>query len=1208
MPTVTLYEEVGVNFWNDFNQALTYAKQGKFEQFLSALSAVESAIPIADGGNEGRLRLCRKARETYSAERVQGPLVARPSASVSGAPAGENRENPPLAARPTVVIVTPAYNAARFIDDTIASVVGQRGPFLLVYHVQDGGSTDGTVDILQSWSERLQDGRLPGAAEVRFSWRSEPDEGMYDAIALGFEHAYAALNDAEAAAVSVMTWINADDLFAMNALHTVCSYFTEQPAASWVTGMGALMNESGAAVRVFTEPDGFSQLDLAGGLHDGRALAFVQQEGTFWRHSLWQQSGGISRSLRLAGDWDLWRRFALSAPLTKIHTVLGLHRRHAGQLSADVSSYHAELDAVTPLVLPPAGLSDSGLKAVYDPVVSRWNVWDVPSAQSHMQAMLLAQAKVPGPGVVVASARLCASLPPTLPGGRPWPKISVVTPSFNQGRYIAETIESVISQDYPFVEHIIIDGGSTDETMAVVERYRKQLAHVVSEKDGGQSDALNKGFKRATGDIFCWLNSDDQFAPGALAAVAMAFATSGSDMVSGICEVYQDGQLVQRHMSACEDGPLPLQDLLDLDSGWNAGQFFYQPEVFFTRALWEKAGAHVREDCFYSMDYELWCRFAAAAANLHVIGSPLARFRMHREQKTADPAKFKAELLCVRERFLAERSMLLHRSERPAAQWDRVLRVAMVNDIGPRFGAGIAHHRLAASIDMAGHDVALFELAAKTRLRGQLDEQSLIADVLAFQPDLVIFGNLHAATRDSVAILQALGEKFPTFWVTHDFWLFTGRCGYPGPCTKYLAGCDATCPTPTAYPELEPGKIAAAWQRKRRLLDSPQAPIVLGNSRWSRDIATRALAPGAARDDSREAQVVVLGAPANVFKPVQRSASRAELGIGEEQFVIAFSVSAMSDERKGGKYLLAALEGANLQNLTVLVIGTMDTAFEVTGANVLALGYVSDSRSLVAGLSAANVYIGPSLEETFGQVFVEAALVGTPSIGFDQTGVADAITDGVTGLRVACSAEGLRDAILRLYHDRDLCDSLGAWASIHAASEFSLESSYRSLFNVWRRCGLVDKWKLPHKTGFVRQSRFIDEVQGAATIWRGAEGVSTLEGPYLPDIPHTFRWCCGPVTRLTVNCAGGGAHRVRFVYLSNLFDELKADTQANGVPTGLIHFFRTKPGEPKHAEITFKAKPGWNEIQLMPDGSRTPSPEEPRALTFMLQDVEVAQQ
>jgi glycosyltransferase involved in cell wall biosynthesis len=107
-----------------------------------------------------------------------------------------------------------------------------------------------------------------------------------------------------------------------------------------------------------------------------------------------------------------------------------------------------------------------------------------------------------------------------------YPKISIVTPSFNQGRFIEKTILSVIEQDYPNLEYIIIDGGSTDESVEVIKKYDQHLAYWVSEPDRGQSHAINKGFERATGEIFGWLNSDDWYHPGALKAVAEAFAAN----------------------------------------------------------------------------------------------------------------------------------------------------------------------------------------------------------------------------------------------------------------------------------------------------------------------------------------------------------------------------------------------------------------------------------------------------------------------------------------------------------------------------------------------------------------------------------------------------------------------------------------------------------------------------------------------------------
>ncbi|HEY2112380.1 MAG TPA: glycosyltransferase, partial [Dongiaceae bacterium] len=414
---------------------------------------------------------------------------------------------------------------------------------------------------------------------------------------------------------------------------------------------------------------------------------------------------------------------------------------------------------------------------------------------------------------------MAPTLPPAMPDGRPWPRISIVTPSLNQGRFIEETILSVLNQDYPSVEHIVMDGGSSDETGAVLARYRERLAFAASEKDKGQSEAINKGFARATGEIMTWLNADDMLAPGALAAVALAFATSGADLVAGICVIHDDGRILHRHLTAAADGPLPLAELLDLEGGWLEGEFFYQPEVFFSRALWKRAGARVEENLYYSMDYELWLRFAETGGVLHGIGRPLALFRVHPEQKTRAPARFQAELQEARAAYLA------HRGLKPAAvgqgpRPNRRLRIAMVNDVGEIYGAGIAHGRIAAGLRLAGHEVRLANLRAlqgDEREDGIPVETRLLDWIRRGDPDFVIMGNLHAAGGDT-PLLAAIAKARPILWVMHDFWLLTGRCAFTGGCPKYLPGCDAACPTPTEYPALAPELIAPAWAAKRALL------------------------------------------------------------------------------------------------------------------------------------------------------------------------------------------------------------------------------------------------------------------------------------------------------------------------------------------------------------------------------------------------------
>ncbi|NJN85118.1 MAG: glycosyltransferase [Leptolyngbyaceae cyanobacterium SL_7_1] len=245
----------------------------------------------------------------------------------------------------------------------------------------------------------------------------------------------------------------------------------------------------------------------------------------------------------------------------------------------------------------------------------------------------------------------------TLPSGNPWPKISIVTVTLNQGRYLEETLRSVLMQGYPNLEYIILDGGSKDETISILERYSSQLAYWVSEPDNGQSNALNKGFGKATGDILAWLNSDDCYPPLALHRVAIAFDAYQSDMVVGGCQLRKGNCPVPftTHRSAIPVGkvvPLPLNRLLDLEGCWQTGEFFYQPEVFWTRELWQRVGASLNEDMFYSMDYELWLRMAQAQATMVHVPDVLALYRVHEQQKTyGDDLPFLKELRQINKQF-----------------------------------------------------------------------------------------------------------------------------------------------------------------------------------------------------------------------------------------------------------------------------------------------------------------------------------------------------------------------------------------------------------------------------------------------------------------------------------------------------------------------------------------------------------------------------
>jgi glycosyltransferase involved in cell wall biosynthesis len=205
-------------------------------------------------------------------------------------------------------------------------------------------------------------------------------------------------------------------------------------------------------------------------------------------------------------------------------------------------------------------------------------------------------------------------------------KVSVVTPSHNQGAYISQTIESVLSQDYPHLEYWIIDGGSQDETLAVIQSFAHDpRLHWISEADGGMSAALNKGFQRTGGELLTWINSDDLLAPGALRRVVQAFEqTPTTQLIYGELQFIEaDGRPGPDHMGR----PFDLLSLL--------GDYFGpipQPGCFWRRTLWETLGP-LREDLHYTMDLDYWLR-ATQHTWPHFLPALQAYCRVHPHSKT----------------------------------------------------------------------------------------------------------------------------------------------------------------------------------------------------------------------------------------------------------------------------------------------------------------------------------------------------------------------------------------------------------------------------------------------------------------------------------------------------------------------------------------------------------------------------------------------
>ena len=204
------------------------------------------------------------------------------------------------------------------------------------------------------------------------------------------------------------------------------------------------------------------------------------------------------------------------------------------------------------------------------------------------------------------------------------PLVSIVTPSYDQSRYLENTIQSVLNQDYPNIEYILVDGGSTDGSLEIIRQYSDRLAWWVSEKDRGQTDAINKGFAQAKGDILAWLNSDDTYEPHAISE-AVGFLHDSPKV--GL--VYGDANFIDENGHVIGRFPAAQTSYKRLRRGY---VHIPQQASFWRADLWRKVGP-LDPSFYFAMDYDLWVRLAALAP-VQYIPRPWANFRLHSQGKT----------------------------------------------------------------------------------------------------------------------------------------------------------------------------------------------------------------------------------------------------------------------------------------------------------------------------------------------------------------------------------------------------------------------------------------------------------------------------------------------------------------------------------------------------------------------------------------------
>ena len=229
-----------------------------------------------------------------------------------------------------------------------------------------------------------------------------------------------------------------------------------------------------------------------------------------------------------------------------------------------------------------------------------------------------------------------------------YPKISIVTPVFNQVRYIETAIQSVINQQYPNLEYIVVDGGSTDGTLDIINKYSSAITKIISEKDKGMYDALNKGFKLCTGDIMTWINSDDKYHGKSLFSVAEIFSE------------FPEIEFLMGHKTTYDETDRCFVN--GTLKNWSKFDFYIygnhwgiqQESVFWKRSVWERAGSYISTEYKLAGDCELWTRFLVEAnAKLHMTNALIGGFRVRENQLSANTSgiTYEAEVTQIRNRI-----------------------------------------------------------------------------------------------------------------------------------------------------------------------------------------------------------------------------------------------------------------------------------------------------------------------------------------------------------------------------------------------------------------------------------------------------------------------------------------------------------------------------------------------------------------------------
>ena len=495
----------------------------------------------------------------------------------------------PASKFPRITIVTPSFNQGRYLEDCIRSILDQGYPNL-EYIIMDGGSTDGSVEIIRKYAHRLA------------FWKSAPDDGQYAAIEEGFSHGRG----------QIMTWLNADDILCPGTLFAVAAIFVNRPEVRWITGLPSSLSPDGSLVHVSTSLALWSRRRY---LEKKYFSPFIQQEGTFWRRSLWEQAGSqMAKHLQMAGDLELWTRFFRHSRLHSVDLTLAIFRQHAGQKTdGNLKAYFREAEQVLNRELEDL----EGQIADDAPLpITNEQVWQYLAAVGGSRKSLETEHR---PTCTTAGGKKQVRKdrsddPPIL--------VSAIVSTYNAERFMAGCLDDLLAQSIADrIEIIVVDSGSEQNEGAIVKSYQRRhsnIRYLRTEQRESVYQAWNRALALARGRYLTSANTDDRHRSDAFEQMVKLLEENSS-----LALVYADVLVSDRPCCGMEDclpsGLLRWHDWdrrLLLEKGC-----FIGPQPMWRRKMHAYFGLF---DTNYKVaaDYEFWLRISQVFDFYH-LGRPM---------------------------------------------------------------------------------------------------------------------------------------------------------------------------------------------------------------------------------------------------------------------------------------------------------------------------------------------------------------------------------------------------------------------------------------------------------------------------------------------------------------------------------------------------------------------------------------------------------